>query len=165
MEAPANARHATERAVLNAIRRITRALRLSAMATQASVGISAAQLTVLRALAERESASITDLANLTLTDRSSVAAVVDRLVEHGMASRSPSPDDRRRARVQITKRGTRLAAETAAPPPADLLVGGLGRLSDHQLTDLARSLTSFVTAMGLEATPAEMLFEEEDAGA
>ena len=157
-----SARRASERAVLDAIRRITRALRVSAMATQSSVGISAAQLYVLRTLAERESASITDLAALTLTDRSSVAAVVERLVDQGLAHRSPSPDDRRRARVEITEAGTRLAGQ-AAPPPTDLLVSGLAGMSDTQVGDLSRALTSFVAALGLEATPAGMLFEDAEA--
>jgi DNA-binding MarR family transcriptional regulator len=158
-----DARRTAERGVLDAIRRITRALRVSAMATQSSVGISAAQLYVLRTLAERESASITDLAALTMTDRSSVAAVVERLVDQGLAHRSPSPDDRRRARVEITETGARLAGQ-AAPPPTDLLVGGLHSMSDAQVAELNRALSGFVAALGLDKTPAEMLFEESGSG-
>jgi DNA-binding MarR family transcriptional regulator len=158
-----DARRTAERGVLDAIRRITRALRVSAMATQSSVGISAAQLYVLRTLAERESASITDLAALTMTDRSSVAAVVERLVDQGLAHRSPSPDDRRRARVEITESGARLAGQ-AAPPPTDLLVTGLHGMTDAQVAELSRALGAFVTALGLDQTPAEMLFEEPAGG-
>ncbi|MSR22976.1 MAG: MarR family transcriptional regulator [Gemmatimonadetes bacterium] len=77
--------------IVNAIRRILRSLRLSAVATHATVGISAAQLYVLRQLAENgDSSTITALAERTLTDRSSVAVVVHRLVTRGLAQRSRS---------------------------------------------------------------------------
>lgn len=152
-------RREAERDVVNAVRRILRALRLAANTTQSSLGISAAQLYVLRHLAEHEVVSISELSQLTLTDRSSVAAVVDRLVEQGLASRAPSSSDRRRASVRITRQGARLATGSS-PAPMDNLVNALRGMGDGEVTDLARSLTGLVAAMGLEATPAEMLFEE-----
>jgi DNA-binding MarR family transcriptional regulator len=152
-------RYDAEREIANAVRRILRALRLSAMATQSSLGISAAQLYVLRHLAHRgASQSITELAAETLTDRSSVAAVVDRLVERGLVMRSQSLTDRRRASIQITETGARLVTG-ASPPAMDLLLSALAGYSDDELIGLAGSLTRLVSAMGLEATPAELLFE------
>jgi DNA-binding MarR family transcriptional regulator len=156
-----SARQGAERAVLNAIRRIIRSLRLAATTTQSSLGISAAQLYVLRHLAQHDVASIAELASETLTDRSSVAAVVERLVERGLARRTQALDDRRRARVEITTAGAHLAGQ-ASPPPTDLILTALDRLTDAQLGALADSMTTLVRAMGLESTPAEMLFEERE---
>ena len=149
-----------ERTVVNAFRRILRALRLSANTTRSALGISAAQLYVLRHLADKDGASISALAEETLTDRSSVADVVDRLVESGLVERSPHPADRRRASVRITKRGARLI-KGAAPAPTDLLVAALEEMPEHEVRALSRCLTSLVGFMGLARTPAEMLFEDE----
>jgi DNA-binding MarR family transcriptional regulator len=156
----AQARAAETLVVVNGIRRITRALRLAAGATQAQSGISAAQLFVLRQLAEGSGMSISALAARTLTDRSSVAAVVDRLVERGLARRGVSAADRRRAEVAITPRGRQLL-ESAPPAPTSLLTAALTRLADTELHALADSVDRLVGAMGLGATPAVMLFEED----
>ena len=154
-------RDADTAAAVDALRRILRAMRMAATETQSALGISAAQLFVLARLAGADALSINQLAARTLTDRSSVAAVVDRLAERGLAERSPSPRDRRRAEVRITAAGRELLA--AAPTaPAALLVSGLARLSDPELRALAASLGRLVGAMHLEKTPAGMFFEEEE---
>jgi MarR family transcriptional regulator, lower aerobic nicotinate degradation pathway regulator len=158
-EDPQEARSEAERAVVDAFRRILRELRVSANTTQSALGISPAQLYVLRHLAEKDGASISGLAKETLTDRSSVADVVDRLVERGLAERSAHPADRRRASVRITPSGARLI-KGAAPAPTDLLVSALQTLPDHEVSGLARSLGELVGAMGLSSSPANMLFEE-----
>lgn len=150
--------------VMNGIRRVVRALRVAAGATQAQSGISAAQLYVLRHLAGGGRVSISALAEHTLTDRSSVAAVVDRLVARGLARRRPAADDRRRAEVWITPEGQRLLS-TAPVAPTTLLATALARLGDEDLHALAASVNNLVAAMGLEATPAAMLFEEDSPAA
>lgn len=144
--------------VVNAVRRILRALRVAAGATQAA-GISAAQLYVLRQLTDDSALSINELAARTLTDRSSVASVVERLEARGLVDRSKSAQDRRRAEVRITKAGREMLAH-APPPPTELLVGALARLSDMELRNLAHSLTELVHAMNLDHAAAPMMFEE-----
>ena len=148
-------------AAVDALRRILRAMRTAATETQAALGISAAQLFVLSQLTGADALSINELAARTLTDRSSVAAVVDRLVGRGLAERSASPRDRRRAEVRITPAGRELLAAAPTAPTA-LLVSGLERLADDELRDLAASLGRLVAAMRLETTPAAMFFEEDE---
>src|SRR4051812_30099256 len=80
-------------ASVDAIRRILRALRLAARQTQMVAGLSAAQLFVLRALEDGEQASLSELATRTMTDRSSVASVVDRLLEAGLVVRGTAKAD------------------------------------------------------------------------
>ncbi len=142
-----------------AFRRILRALRLAAQETQRSTGISAAQLFVLSALADGAPASLVDLARRTMTDRSSVSVVVDRLVAGGYATRKMSPEDRRRAAVRITTSG-RAAIARAPRSPMALLLGGLQALPAARRKALARELEILIAAMGLADEPAAMFFEE-----
>ena len=152
-----------ERSIVDGFRRILRTLRISAQTTQSELGVSAAQLYVLRHLADKAGASISELAKETLTDRSSVADVVERLVERGLAERSPHPADRRRASVRITQPGADLVKESG-PAPMDLLIEALKALPVRDRQALSRLITDLVAAMGLEGSPAGMLFEDQTVG-
>src|SRR5690242_4975816 len=96
------------RAIMDALRRIVRALRQSARLTEARLGISAAQLFVLHEVATAGAESINALAERTLTDQSSVSLVVTRLERRGLVVRRDAPDDRRRTAVAATAAGRRL---------------------------------------------------------
>jgi DNA-binding MarR family transcriptional regulator len=148
---------------VDALRRILRSLRLAARLTESSAGVSAAQLYVLSAVATNgggsEASSLNDLASRTMTDRSSVAAVVDRLADRGLVRRGFARDDRRRAAVTITSAGRR-ALETAPKAPTQLLVAGLEALPSTRLKEAARSLAALTKAMGLDSEPAGMFFED-----
>ncbi len=153
-------RRQTEADALNALRRIVQALRVAAQRAQSGAGISAAQLYVLAQLAGGAAMSINELGERTFTDRSSVGAVVTRLVERGLVERTRAAEDRRRAEVRITAAGQEALGQ-APSPPTGLLVAGLETLDDAALGALASGLRSLVAAMGLAEAPAEMLFGEE----
>ena len=144
--------------VVNGIRRLDRGLRVAARDVQRSTGLSAAQLFVLEQLVKAPGASLNDLAALTLTDRSSVSVVVDRLVASGLASRGTARDDRRRAEVRITPAG-RAILNRAPPAPTDLLLSGLRQLSRPSLARLGTTLTELNEALGFRE--AKMLFAGE----
>ncbi len=145
---------------VNAFRRILRALRLASTETQAATGISAAQLFVLWALSDQRTASLSELAQQTLTDRSSVAAVVDRLAHAGLVSRTTDPTDRRRASISITRAGSTVLS--AAPrAPTSMLMEALEALPADQLLTLSTGLSALTDAMGLSDQPAAMLFEDD----
>jgi DNA-binding MarR family transcriptional regulator len=148
----------TARAV-DGVRRLVRGLRLAEQRTRLEAGLSAAQLFVLTELSRAPSASLGELGQRTMTDRSSVAAVVERLEEAGLVSTRRSGDDRRRVLVRLTAAGRRRLA-AAPPPPTVLLVSALERLSPQVLRGLTVHLGALVTAMGLADEPATMLFEE-----
>ncbi len=146
---------------VNAFRRILRALRLAETETRVSAGISAAQLFVLRALSHQQGASLSELAERTLTDRSSVASVVDRLLLAKLVTRTTDARDRRRALIEITAAGR--AVLTRAPqPPTALLVDALTLLSRATLVALSNGLTALTDAMDLRDEPAAMLFEDHE---
>ena len=144
---------------LDAFRRILRALRLAARETLATSGLSAAQLFVLTALAEDDEASMSQLAERTMTDRSSVAAVVDRLVERKLAHRRTSVHDRRRAAVSISAKGRALLAKAPAAPTVHLMTG-LRDLPPSRRRRLAMDLRLLTKAMGIDTGSAGMLFED-----
>lgn len=133
---------------------------MAARQTQVTSGLSAAQLFVLRSLQDGQAASLVELAKRTMTDRTSVSAVVDRLLASKQVTRQTSTEDRRRAAIVITKTGR--ARLTRAPlPPTALLMQGLDCLPPDQLRALALGLRALSKEMGLADDPAGMLFEDE----
>jgi DNA-binding MarR family transcriptional regulator len=145
---------------LDAFRRVLRALRVAARDTLATSGLSAAQLYVLRALADDADASLSELAARTMTDRTSVKAVVDRLVAAGLVTKRTSAQDRRRAAVRITPKGHTVLRGAPRPPTA-LLLEGLEQLDPTDLRRLARGLRALTRAMQIDGERAGMLFEDE----
>src|SRR5262245_38891228 len=145
---------------VDAFRRILRELRVVARRTELATGLSAAQMFVLSAVETAPGCSINDLARATMTDRSSVAHIVDRLTEIGYLRREASGDDRRRASILLTARGRRAVSSAESPAPTALLIQGLERLSAKRLRELARGLVALTTEMGIADQPAAMLFED-----
>ena len=141
---------------MNALRRIVRALRVTA--PEAEHGVSVAQLFVLRLLAGEGPQSIRSLAQLTLTDPSSVSVVVRKLAERGLVSRTTSKADSRRAEVRLTPRGQALARRAPEAPQARLLEA-LALLPLRRLRLLAASLDELAGRMGA-GSPA-LFFEDE----
>src|SRR5512147_1165889 len=82
---------------VDAFRRILRELRLHARRGEVATGLSPSQAFVLSMIAQRPRASVNEIAQATVTDRSSAAAVLDRLVERGHVVREKAESDRRRA--------------------------------------------------------------------
>lgn len=144
--------------ILNSFRRILQALRLAAVQTQAATGISAAQLFVLSQLESAGALSINELAQATMTDRSSVADVVDRLAERRLVRRSASAEDRRRAEVRLTAAGRNLLRR-APSAPTTLLLDGLSGLSTTEVHSLSAGLARLCEELGLTEEAPGMLFE------
>jgi DNA-binding MarR family transcriptional regulator len=144
---------------VDSIRRVLRALRVAARDTLATAGVSAAQLFVLGALVDLEEASLSDLAERTMTDRTSVTAVVDRLIQGGLVTKGTSRADRRRASIRITAKGRTLLRGAPRPPTA-LLVDALAVMEPAAVRQLDRGLRALTRAMDVDGEPAEMLFED-----
>ena len=135
------------REVMDAFRRVVRELRLSGGEVERKLGISSAQLFVLHELGKNPRCSIGEVAERTHTDQSSVSTVVSRLVSAGLAKRSASAEDGRRAELTLTARGKALLRR--APNTAQArMVTALGSLPARQRQVLARSLTQLVEEMG-----------------
>lgn len=144
---------------VDAFRRILRELRLHARKAELATGLSPSQAFVLATIAQHPGASVNEIAEATMTDRSSAAAVLDRLVERGQVTRQQSKRDRRRAEFTITASG-RKAMRQAPTPPTVALVNGIRALSRAQASELAKNLTALTQAMGIGNEPAGMLFDD-----
>ena len=148
--------------VLDSLRRIVRALRLSARAVEGRLGISAAQLFVLHQLADSDASSIDELAARTLTHQSSVSVVVGRLAERGLVVRRAARDDARRTEIALTATG-RATLRRAPESLQEQLLRALGRLGPEQLRALGQQLTTLVDALEVDAGAPSMFFEDEPA--
>ena len=144
--------------VVNGLRRITQALRLSSSVVQDTLGITGAQLFVLQQLAECPGASLRQLAELTLTDQSSVSVVVSRLVEAGCVARRIAAADARRTELTLTDRGRALLRRAPGLAQARL-VASLRGVPAVQLRVTANVLDRAARAVSPARAPAPMFFE------
>ncbi len=148
-----------QRAVLDAIRSIVRAVRRSSRSSEARLGLSAAQLFVLQKLAEAPSPSINELAAATLTHQSSVSAVVTKLDRRGLVRRGVSLRDRRRAEITLSAKGRKVLA--GAPEPIQArLIAALDQLPAGDVRTLGALLARWIEAAGI-ADAAPPLFGED----
>jgi DNA-binding MarR family transcriptional regulator len=146
--------------VMDAVRTIVRALRISARGVEQEIGISGAQLFVLQQLAQEPAGSINELAERTHTHQSSVSVVVTRLVEQGLVHRKPHRDDARRTTIELSARGKKMLAKSPETAQARL-VDGLQKLPREQLHSIAEGLQAWLAASGLAGESPQFFFEEE----
>jgi len=144
--------------VVNGLRRITQALRLSSSVVQDTLGITGAQLFVLQQLADHPGASLRELAERTLTDQSSVSVVVSRLVAAGYVARRTSQSDARRTELTLTDSG-RWMIHRAPELAQSRLVEALRALSSSRLRIAASVLDHAARAIHPTTAPTEMFFE------
>jgi DNA-binding MarR family transcriptional regulator len=69
------------------------------------------QFTALAKIADRGSVSQNHLGRMTAMDPATMKGVIDRLLDRGLITRNPDPDDRRRAVLELTDTGLALLQE------------------------------------------------------
>ncbi len=148
-----------ERAVIDGVRRVVRALRESSRAVEVAVGLSGAQVFVLHALSGARPLSLNEVAARTLTHQSSVSVVVSRLVARGLVRRVRARDDARKLQLALTPKGAAVAARVPFVEQQRMLAG-LRKLSPTQVRALARALGAWLEAMGIAEAEPTMFFEE-----
>ena len=149
------------RRVLDAFRRIVRALHLAQNPAGAGEAPSAAQLFVLHALQGTDGLSVGELAGRTATDPSSVSVVVRTLHARGLVGKRTHASDRRRLDVTLTPAGAELLARSPVPVQEQLLAR-MGAMAPGQLRDLAGLLEALIPVEP-GAPPAPMFFQESEA--
>ena len=113
------------REVLDAIRRIVRALREASRATERSLGLSAAQVFVLQP-AVRRVAAVGQRAGRADADASELRLGRRQQAARPRAGRAPpSAADARRVEIPLTAQGRALLDRAPAVPPQDRLIAGL----------------------------------------
>jgi DNA-binding MarR family transcriptional regulator len=147
------------REVLDGVRRLVRALRLSNSEAERRVGLSAAQVFVLQRIGGTRGLSLGEIAARTATDQSSVSVVVARLVARGLVSRRRSREDGRRLEISLTARGRRLLRRSPGLVQ-HRLVDAVRKLPGRERLRLARDLDRMVRAMGHGERVPPMFFED-----
>ena len=149
------------RDILDAVRRIVRALHESSRAAEKTMGLSGAQLFVLQTLADSPGLSLNALAAETHTHQSSVSTVVSRLVARGLVLRTAAAEDGRRLELRVSAEGRRLASR--APDAAQArLIAAIERLPAGRRRVLARSLIELTDRMDIGGRPPVMFFDSPD---
>ena len=157
------------RAVLDAMRRIVRDLRVSSRLAERTAGLTAAQLFVLEKLEEQggtargrngpEGISLNELAERTLTHQSSVSVVVQRLVARGLVRRKTSAADARRVELSLTPAG-RTVLRNAPEVTQHRLVQALQAMTRAERRDLSALMETLVKRMGIADEPVEMMEDD-----
>jgi len=143
---------------LNELRRLVQGLRARSHAVERKLGISGAQLFVLREVAAEPGVSIRRVSERTLTDPSSVSIVVSRLVENGLLKRSLQATDARASSLSVSRKGAALLARAPEPYQARV-IGALRGLPPGRLREFRLALREVVDALELERGEAPLFFE------
>jgi DNA-binding MarR family transcriptional regulator len=146
--------------ILDSIRRIVQALRVSSRAAERDLGLSSPQLFVLHTVQQAEGLSINEIAERTLTHQSSVSVLVSRLEEKGMLSKRASAEDARRTEIMLTAEG-RAALRKTPHAAQEQIVRAIATLSISDQNQLASLLGAIVSQAGLETGPAPLFFEDD----
>ncbi len=145
--------------VMNSIRRLVRALRLFDREAERRIGLSGAQVFILRNLSTGEGISINELAARTCTDQSSVSVVVQKLVDRKLVRRSRADADKRRVELTITPAG-RQRLESAPTTAQERMISALHEMPATTRRQLATHLHELVRNLGLDQEPATLFFED-----
>jgi len=105
-----------------------------------------AQLKSLFIIANREDINFKILAQDLRVTPGNVTGIIDRLVEQGLVSRQPNPEDRRKVRLQATKRGHELLATLTEAHTGDMLQI-MDLMSTEELLALSRGLSGLINAL------------------
>jgi len=146
------------RRVMDALRRIVRALSAGARGTarrgggarggDTRGGVSGAQAFVLRQVHAAPGLTIGELAARTFTGQSAVSEVVARLVARGLVARRPGASDARQTPLTATEAGRR-AIRTIPPTAQEALASALGANPAARRRALANALDTWLVAAGL----------------
>jgi DNA-binding MarR family transcriptional regulator len=112
-------------------------------AVWAGRGMTLLQLTVLHFISALSPVTLTDLAQVLGTKPPATSALVDRLIDAGLVSRTPDRQDRRRVQLSITATAEPIIGDTD-PDTARRLLTVLSRMSSQSRRQLIEVLMDVV---------------------
>lgn len=146
--------------VMDYIRHIFKALRVSSSHFEKELGLSVAQIFVLKKLKDEPGLSINDLASRTTTHQSSVSVVVKKLEEQGLVSRMVSTEDSRRVVVSLTPAGV---AKLGTIPSTiqEHMIEALQKMPSEKTAQLAALMKEFCLQAKIVDSEIAPMFEEK----
>lgn len=145
--------------IVQALRRIVKALHSYSQDVYRQYGLTAPQLWALKTLQRSGRLSAGDLADALAVHQSSLSILVDRLEKRGLVHRVRAPEDGRVVMIALTKRGMALSA--MAPEPAQgRLLHGLRAMSRAEVGHIRAAVEHLVAVMEAEDTTARFFFSD-----
>lgn len=132
--------------ILQALRRIIRAIEIHSHRLSQNHQITGPQLGCLLAIKQHGALTSTGLARTVFLSPSTVVGIVDRLEEKGLLTRMRSTCDRRQVQLCLTEEGHRLA-DNAPSPLQETLTGSLKTLPPLELVSITLALDKLVSLM------------------
>ena len=145
--------------MLRSLRQLVHGLRATSYAVENELGLTGAQLFVLRELAAEPDVSIRRLSERTMTDPSSASVVVARLVERGLVNRRRDPADGRRSVLSVSRRGHAILERSPEPYQAKLFAA-LQTLPRQRLRQLHLGLSALLGGSNQTRGTAPLFFED-----
>jgi DNA-binding MarR family transcriptional regulator len=143
--------------IVNALRRIVRALELYSQAVHKAFGLTGPQLWAMKTLHRHGALTMTDLATALAVQPSTLSLLIDRLQKRGLVRRLRQRDDRRVVELRLTAEGARLAARAPSAAQGRLL-HGLRSLPPARLRTIRRALGDLVGMMEAADVEAQFFF-------
>lgn len=148
---------------MDALRRIVHAIHSANSRAAGELGVTAAQLFVLRQIADAPGLSLSRLSERTRAAQSSVSQVVTRLVAAGLVERRVSQQDGRRTELRLTRAGARLCSQ-AGETVQERLVHGFEVLTAQEQRSVSEGLEHWIERARLGDIPAGMFLEPDADG-
>jgi MarR family transcriptional regulator, organic hydroperoxide resistance regulator len=135
----------TIKEIMNLYRHTNRLLNKFPAEPWIDLSLTIAQLKSLLFIAHKEKTNFKKIADALGVTPPNVTGIIDRLVEHGLVSRTESPEDRRIMLLQITTKGRNLIHKLQEDLDAQM-VNILAKLSPEELSALDTGLNALFKA-------------------
>jgi DNA-binding MarR family transcriptional regulator len=109
-----------------------------------------AQVRALIILAAKKSLTVSQLAKLLDVGNPTASILIQKLVERGLVTRTEDETDRRQTVVRLSEQGSEIGAGRRSQREKQWQ-HWLGRLSDEELSGLARGLSALLVVMNADA--------------
>ncbi len=140
---------AVAESVMQALRRISRAIERHSHSLASRCGLTVPQLAVLKELGAGGGRSIGELTRAVHLSQATVTGILDRLQRRGLIERRRGEADKRKVHVWLTGEG-RQALDHSPPLLHESFLEAFGRLEEWQQTQILSSLQRVVAMMEAE---------------
>lgn len=150
-----HSRDAKDAQIVAAIRRIMRAVDLHSRHLAEEFGLTAPQLSVLKAVLRLGAATPGALAREVQLSPATITGILSRLEKRGLLRRSPGDVDRRTIRVELTAEGQRVTKDSPSllQDRFRLELAGLESWEQNMILSVLQRIASMMGAEGLDASP------------
>ncbi len=144
--------------IVDAIRRLYRAVYLDSSKMSRQFGLTGAQSGVLRNLFAHGALSSADLSRKLYVTPSNITGVIDRLEKKGLVERTRKVGDRRVALITLTEKGNELSKSLPDPIEKKLISELIDLEPEHvQLLSMAMNqIINLIDTKGVEDAPMEL---------